>query len=121
MSTYKVSDYINEKFNDITRDLPVIKAYNLGISVGLLECYKDFKRRYGIEEADSAFKESLSGEDEFNTIFRTLVGLFNEETNSKTENVISRIDELKKPGVAMTDDDRDLIEEFLRFLHNKNQ
>ena len=37
MSQYKVNDYINKKWNDIYKDTPTAKAYNLGIAVGFLE------------------------------------------------------------------------------------
>lgn len=118
MSKYKVNDYINKKFNDIYKKEPTVQAYNLGIAVGILELYKDFKRQVG-KDADKYFKNILDGTEEFNIIFRTMVGLYNEETNSKVESLIENLENYKNPKVEMSDEDRDLIEEFLEFLHKK--
>ena len=120
MSIYKVNDYINKKWNDIYKDTPTAKAYSLGIAVGLLECYKEIKFQIGQEKADEVYKNILEGTDEFNTIFRTLVGLYNDNTNSKVESMIE-IFEKRKSNQEMTDEHRDLVEEFLEFLHKKGE
>lgn len=119
MSEYKVKDYINKKWNDITKDIPTVKAYNLGIAIGLLECYKLIKVQIGQEETDKIYKNIFDGKEEFNIIFRTLVGLYNDDTNSKVDSIIEAFEQYKKPNQVMTDEHRDLIEEFLEFLHNK--
>ena len=119
MSEYKVQDYITKKFNDIYKKEPTVQAYNLGVAVGMLECYKDFKQGYGLENANKCFKCLLDGTEEFNIIFRTMVGLYNEETNSKVDSIIEAFEKYKKPNIDMSDEHRDLIEEFLKFLHKK--
>ena len=121
MSTYKVNDYINKKWNDIYKDTPTAKAFNLGIAVGLLECYKEIKLQIGTEDANKAYKNIFDGTEEFNIIFRTLVGLYNEETNSKVESIIEAFESYKKPKKEMTDEHKDLIEEFLEYLHRKGE
>ena len=118
MSTYKVNDYINKKWNDIYKDTPTARAYSLGIAVGLLECYKEIKFQIGQEKADEAYKNILEGTDEFNTIFRTLVGLYNDGTNSKVESMIEML-ENRKPKKEMTDEHRDLIEESLDYIRKE--
>lgn len=119
MSEYKVKDYINKKWNDICKETTTMKAYNLGIAVGLLECYKLIKTEFGQEEANRIYQSVLDGKEEFNIIFRTLVGLYNDDTNSKVDSIIEAFEQYKKPNQEMTDEHRDLIEEFLEFLHNK--
>lgn len=121
MSEYKVNDYINKKWNDIYKDTPTAKAYNLGISVGLLECYKQIKLQVGQEKANEIYENLLNGTEEFNTIFRTLVGLYNNDTKSKVESMIEVFERYKKPDQIMTDEHRDLIEKFLEFLHKKGE
>lgn len=118
MSNYDVNNYINKKWNDIYKDTPTAKAYNLGIAVGLLECYKEIKFQIGQEKADEAYKNILEGAEEFNIIFRTLVGLYNKDTNSKVESMIEML-ENRKSKKEMTDEHRYLIEEFLEFLYKK--
>ena len=119
MSMYKVNDYINKKLNDIYKETPIVKAYSLGIAVGFLECYKETVRHVGQEAASIVYKNIFDGTDEFNTIFRTLVGLYNEEISSKVESIIEAFESRKKPKKEMTDEHRDMIEEFLEFLHKK--
>ena len=119
MSNYKVKDYINKKWEDIAKDTPTMKAYNLGLAVGLLETYKSFLRQFGIKEADKCYEALLGGNDEFNVIFRTMVGLYNEDTNTKVDSLIEKLESCKKPNLEMTDEHRDIIEEFIDFLHKK--
>ena len=119
MSNYDVNDYINKKFNDICKDTPVIKAYVLGMAVGFLECYKETVHHVGQENANEVYKNILNGTEEFNIIFRTLVGLYNKDTNSKVESMIEIFERCKKPEKTMSDEHKDLIEEFLEFLHKK--
>ena len=121
MSKYKVNDYINKKLNDIYKKEPTVQAYNLGVAVGMLELYKSSKREFGEEVTNKIFKSILDGTEEFNVIFRTLVGLYNEETNSKIERMIESIEKYKQPKEEISDEDRDLIEEFLEFLHKKRE
>lgn len=119
MSNYKVRDYINKKLNDIAQDTPTMKAYNLGFAVGLLETYKSFVTQFGEVEANKVYDVLLNGSEEFNIMFRTMVGLYNEETNSKVDSLIEKMENLKQPDKTMTDEHRDLIEEFLEFLYEK--
>ena len=119
MSEYKVKDYLNKKWNDIAKDTPTVKAYSLGCAVGLLECYKEIKHQLGQEKANDIYENILNGTEEFNTMFRTMVGLYNDDTKSKVESMIEVFEKYKKPEQTMTDEHRDLIEEFLEFLHNK--
>lgn len=121
MSNYKVKDYINKKWNDIAKDTTTMKAYNLGLAVGLLETYKSFVTQFGSSEANKAYDVLLHGSEEFNTMFRTMVGLDNEETNSKVDLLIEKMENYKQPEKSMTDEDRDLIEGFIHFLYKKVQ
>ena len=121
MSEYKVKDYISKKFNDIYKKEPTVQAYNLGIAVGMLELYKEYKRQLGEDVANKCYKHILDGTEEYNVIFRTMVGLYNEESNSKVERIIENIEKYKQPNAEMPDEDRDLIEEFLEFLHKKEK
>lgn len=120
MSEYKVNDYINKKLNDIYKKEPTVQAYNLGVAVGMLELYKSIKTEFREEKTNKFFKDLLDGTEEFNIMFRTMVGLYNEETKSKVEKMIEDIEKYKQPKAEMSDEDRDLIEEFLEFLHKKN-
>lgn len=121
MGKYKVNDYINKKFNDIYKKEPTVQAYNLGVAVGMLELYKSIKSEFGEDITNTIFKSILDGTEEFNTIFKTLVGLYNEETNSKVEKLIENIERYKQPKEEISDEDRDLIEEFIEFLHQKRE
>lgn len=121
MSEYKVQDYINKKFNDIYKKEPTVQAYNLGCAVGMLECYKCLKLEIGLEETNKLFKSTLNGTEEFNVMLRTMVGLYNEETNSKVESIIEAFEKYKKPNIEMSDEHRDIIEEFLEFLYKKEK
>lgn len=120
MSEYKVQDYINKKFNDIYKKEPTIQAYNLGLATGMLECYKYLKLDLGVDGANKCFKSMLEGTEEINTMFRTMVGLYNEETNSKIESLIEVFEKCKKQK-EMSDEHRDIIEEFLEFLYKKEK
>lgn len=118
MSTYKVNDYINKKISDIAKETPVIKAYNLGLAVGIFTWYKEYEREFGKEQADKDFKKEFDGIDEFNNILRTLVGLYHDDSNLKTEYMLDMLT-YKKP--CMSDETRDLIEEFMRFLNAREK
>ena len=120
MSEYKVKNYIDKKFRDIYKKEPTVQAYNLGVAVGMLELYKEYKRQCGEKGANECFKFIFDGKDEYSTIFRTLVGLYNDETSLKVEKLIENMDKYKKHDEEMSDEDRDLIEEFLEFLYVKN-
>ena len=93
MSEYKVKNYINKKWNDIYKDTPTARAYSLGVAVGILECYKLMESTFGQEEADKIYRSILDGKEEFNTIFRTLVGLYNDDTNSKVDSIIEAFEQ----------------------------
>ena len=123
MSEYTVNNYINKKFMDIYQKEPTVQAYNLGIAVGILEVYKEYKKELGEEAANKCFKNILDGTEEFNVTFRTMVGLYNKETNSKTQKLIEIIQAHKdnrKPCV-MTNEDRDMLEELLEFAYRKTE
>lgn len=119
MNNYKIKDYINKKWNDIAQDTPTMKAYNLGLAVGLLETYKSFVTQFGETDANKVYDVLLNGSEEFNIMFRTMVGLYNEEANSKVDSLIEKMENLKQPDKIMTDEHRDLIEEFIEFLYKK--
>lgn len=121
MSEYQVKDYISKKFNDILKKEPTFQAYNLGMAVGMLELYKDWKKSFGEENVNKYFKNILDGTEEFNVIFRTMVGLYNEETKSKVESLIESFEKYKNPNKEMSDEHRDLIEEFLEYLYKKEK
>ena len=108
MSQYKVNDYINKKWNDIYKDTPTAKAYNLGIAVGFLEYYKQVKTQIGQEKANEVCESILNGKEEFNTIFRTLVGLYNDDTHSKVDSIIEAFDKLKD-----VEDKYEMIREYI--------
>lgn len=117
MSTYKVNDYIKKKIEDLTKETPVVKAYNLGFAVGIFTWYKAYKSEFGQEQADKDFKREFNGTEEFNKIFRTLVGLYNDDSNIKIERMI---DVLSKRQ-SMSDETLYLIEEFIEFLNAKGE
>lgn len=119
MNNYKIKDYINKKWNDIAQDTPTMKAYNLGLAVGLLETYKSFATQFGEDDANKSYDVLLNGNEDFNVMFRTMVGLYNKETNFKVDSIIEKMENYKRPEKSMTDEDRDLIEEFIEFLYKK--
>lgn len=121
MSKYKVSNYIAKKWEDISKETPMYKAYELGIAQGMAWSYENLKSATDKETADKIWRNYLDGTDELCTIFRTIVNLSNDDTNSKIERLMERLSETKKPEKIMSDDDRDMIEEFLEYLQHKNE
>ena len=43
MSRYSIQKYIDKKWKDISKDIPTVKAYNLGLAVGYFQAYKNEK------------------------------------------------------------------------------
>ena len=121
MSKYKVSNYIAKKWEDISKETPMYKAYELGIAQGMAWSYENLKSATDKETADKIWRNYLDGTDELCIIFRTIVNLSNDDTNSKIEKLMERLSETKKPEKVMSDDDRDMIEEFLEYLQHKNE
>lgn len=120
ISTYSVDKYISKKQEDITKDIPAIKMYQLGIAVGMHQCYKAIEKMDSQETADKCFKH-LDSEDEYTTIFRTLIGLEHEEYKSKVEEFVDKIHHVKEKDIVMSDEDRDLLESVIECLHKKNK
>lgn len=93
----------------------------LGIAQGMAWSYENLKSATDKEIADKIWRNYLDGTDELCIIFRTIVNLSNDDTNSKIEKLMERLSETKKPEKVMSDDDRDMIEEFLEYLQHKNE
>ena len=121
MSKYKVSYYIAKKWEDISKETLMYKAYELGIAQGMAWSYENLKSATDKEIADKIWRNYLDGTDELSIIYRTIVNLSNDDTNSKIEKLMERLSETKKPEKVMSDDDRDMIEEFLEYLQHKNE
>lgn len=121
MSKYKVSNYIAKKWEDISKETPMYKAYELGIAQGMAWSYENLKSATDKKTADKIWRNYLDGTDELCIIFRTIVNLSNDDINSKIEKLMERLSETKKPEKIMSDDDRDMIEEFLEYLQHKNE
>jgi hypothetical protein len=119
MSKYKVDNYINKKFNDIAKDTPIMRAYTLGNAVGFFQVYKYIKKEAGIETARDCFR-SLDGDEEYVKIIRTLIELDNKENVSYTEKLSEIMYEEKEKDI-LSDDDRDLIEDFADFTYQKRK
>ena len=88
MSKYKVSNYIAKKWEDISKETPMYKAYELGIAQGMAWSYENLKSATDKETADKIWRNYLDGTDELCTIFRTIVNLSNDDTNSKIEKLM---------------------------------
>lgn len=117
MSEYKLNDYIMKKVNDINQKESTTQAYKLGVALGMLEAYKECKMWYGEEATNKIFKRILCGNEEFNNTFRTMVVLYNKETNLKTQKLVKMIQTHKddcKPYV-FTDEDIEILNELLEF------
>lgn len=52
MSKYKVSNYIAKKWEDISKETPMYKAYELGIAQGMAWSYENLKSATDKETAD---------------------------------------------------------------------
>lgn len=118
MSEVSVQKYIEKKFNDINKDTPTMKAYNLGVAVGMHQAYKYFNLGLGEEMADRCFS-NLNENDEYTTILRTLIELDKKESVTFAERMFEHYEQYKKPNIIMSDDHRELLEEFMEFLYKK--
>lgn len=105
MSKYKVSNYIAKKWEDISKETLMYKAYELGIAQGMAWSYENLKSATDKEIADKIWRNYLDGTDELCIIFRTIVNLSNDDTNSKIEKLMERLSETKKPEKVMSDDE----------------
>lgn len=120
MSKYSVQKYIDKKFNDIIMDTTAMKAYNLGLAVGYYQAYKHAKISLG-EETMRELWSGLSGDDDFTKTYRTLIELDNKENVSTAERIAEVLENNKKPDTVLTDDDRDFLEDFMKFLNQKEK
>lgn len=120
MSKYSVQKYINKKFDDIFKDTNVMKAYNLGLAVGYFQAYKNAKISLG-EEMMREIWSGLSGDDDFTKTLRTLIELDNKENTSIAEKIAEMLESSRKPNEGLSDDDRDLLEDFMEFLNQKQK
>lgn len=55
MSKYKVSNYIAKKWEDISKETPMHKAYELGIAQGMAWSYENLKTATDKETADKVW------------------------------------------------------------------
>ena len=120
MSKYSVQKYIDKKFNDVLMDTTVMKAYNLGLAVGYYQAYKNAKISLG-EEVMKEMWSGLSGDDDFIKTYRTLIELDNKENVSTAERIAEVLENNKKPDTVLTDDDRNFLEDFMKFLNQKEK
>ena len=120
LSRYSIQKYIDKKWKDISKDIPTIKAYNLGLSVGYFQAYKNAKISLG-EEAMIEIWSGLSGNDDFTKTLRTLIELDNKENTSKAEKIAEMLENGRKSDEELSDDDRDLLEDFMEFLNQKQK
>ena len=120
MSKYSVQKYIDKKFNDIMMDTTVMKAYNFGLAVGYYQAYKHAKISLG-EETMRELWSGLSGDDDFTKTYRTLIELDNQENVSTAERIAEVLENNKRPNSVLTDDDRDFLEDFMKFLNQEKR
>lgn len=120
MSDYSVQKYIEKKLDDIYKETTTNKAFNIGMAVGMYQSYKYCKTCFGKELADKCFAD-LSKNDEYTTTLRTLIELDNKESVTFAEKILERYEELKKPNVIMSDEHRELLEEFMEFIYKRNK
>ena len=121
MSKYTTKKYIEKKFNDILMDTPTAQAYKLGLAVGLLEAYRSCRTTFGKKTTEEIYRDCLKGNDEFSTIFRTLVELDDKENQSTAERIAEALENSKRSDEKLSDDDRDFLEEFMEFLYKKEK
>lgn len=120
MSRYSIQKYIDKKWEDISKDIPTVKAYNLGLAVGYFQAYKNAKISLG-EETMREIWSGLSGDNDFTKTLRTLIELDNEENTSTAEKIAEMLENSRKPDKELSDDDRDLLEDFMEFLNQKQK
>ena len=120
MSRYSIQKYIDKKWKDISKDIPTVKAYNLGLTVGYFQAYKNAKISLG-EETMREIWSGLSGDDDFTKTLRTLIELDNKENTSTAEKIAEMLENGRKHDEELSDDDRDLLEDFMEFLNQKQK
>lgn len=120
MSEYSVRKYIEKKIDDIYKDTPITKAYDLGVAVGMYQAYKYLKLGLGKDVADKCFS-NLSENDNYTTVLRTLIKLDEKESVSLAEKMLEHYKQIKKPNVIMSDEHRELLEEFMEFLYKREK
>lgn len=120
MSKYSAEKYISKKLDDIYKETTTCKSYQLGLAVGMWYAYRYIKVCLDKETADKCFS-NLYGNDEYTTILRTLIELDNKESVSKAEKLLEKYEKSMKPEEKMSDEDEDLLEEFMEFLYKKEK
>lgn len=120
MSEYSTQKYIEKKFNDINKDTPTMRAYNLGVAVGMYQGYRLLKIGVGKELADKCFS-NLDKNDDYTTILRTLIELNEKEPVTLAEKMLEHYEQFKKPNVIMSDEHCELLEEFMEFLYKREK
>ena len=120
MSRYSIQKYIDKKWKDISKDIPTVKAYNLGLAVGYFQAYKNAKISLG-EETMREIWNGLNGDDDLTKTLRTLIELDNKENISTAEKIAEMLENSRKPDEELSDDDRDLLEDFMEFLNQKQK
>ena len=120
LSRYSIQKYIDKKWEDISKDIPTVKAYNLGLAVGYFQAYKNAKISLG-EETMKEIWSGLSGNDDFTKTLRTLIELDNKENTSTAEKIAEMLENGRKSDEELSDDDRDLLEDFMEFLNQKQK
>ena len=120
LSRYSIQKYIDKKWKDISKDIPTVKAYNLGLAVGYFQAYKNAKIYLG-EETMKEIWSGLSADDDFTKTLRTLIELDNKENTSAAEKIAEMLENCRKTDEELSDDDRDLLEDFMEFLNQKQK
>ena len=120
MSKYSAESYIRKKLDNIYQETATCKSYQLGLAVGMWYAYRYVKASLGEEMADKCFS-NLDGDDEYTTILRTLIELDNKEAVSKTEKILERYDEIRKPEEKLSNEDENLLERFMEFLYKNGE
>ena len=63
----------------------------------------------------------LNGDDDFTKTLRTLIELDNKENTSTAEKIAEMLENGRKPDEELSDDDRDLLEDFMEFINQKHK
>ena len=115
---YSVQRYIEKKFNDINKNTPAMKAYELGVAVGMYQAYRYLKIGVGKDVAEKCFS-NLNESDDYTTILRTLIELDEKEPVTLAEKMLEHYEQYKEPNMIMSDEHCELLEEFMEFLYKK--
>lgn len=115
---YKVQEYINKKFEEINKDTPVMKAYELGYAVGILKAYKSLKAVD--KELAEVFHKKIDWDGRLATIIRTLITLENEEVVTKMDKIKEFLHD-KYQSEKFSDEDIKFLENFSEFLYKNNE